>query len=143
VDFCAVNEGGILCVNGRDQGSGNRDQKGTLIQDSPRIPILSGIITDTHFVRRDRMGRLLVFVARTNGMPGSIPPNPVTRGIGVEEKAAVLLESDGAARVIGRGGAYFIDSPNGMGIEMPHRPLTWQPYVVQKVTPGHTFNLKT
>src|SRR3569833_596489 len=28
------------------------------------IPILKGIITDTHFARRDRMGRLLVFLAR-------------------------------------------------------------------------------
>jgi cyanophycinase len=115
----------------------------TLVQNFLRIPVLSGIITDTHFVRRDRMGRLLVFLARTNGMPGSIPPSPVVRGIGVEEKAAVLLEPDGSALVLGRGGAYFIDSPNGIGIEMPHRPLTWQPYVVQKVTPGHTFNLKS
>jgi cyanophycinase-like exopeptidase len=89
------------------------------------------------------MGRLLVFLARLNGMPGSIPPSPVTRGIGIEERAAVLLDPDGAARVIGRGGAYFIESPNGIGLEMPRRPLTWQPYMVQKVTPGHTFNLKT
>jgi cyanophycinase len=115
----------------------------TLVQGFLHIPQLAGIITDTHFARRDRMGRLLVFLARLNGMPGSVSPSPVTRGIGVEEKAAVLLEPDGAARVIGRGGAYFIETPKGMGIEMPHRPLTWQPYMVQKVTPGHTFNLKT
>jgi cyanophycinase len=112
----------------------------TLVQGFLRIPILGGIVTDTHFARRDRMGRLLVFLARLNATPGS---SPVVRGIGVEEKAAVLLEPDGSARVIGRGGAYFIDSPKGSGIEMPHQPLTWQPYLVQKVTPDHTFNLKT
>jgi cyanophycinase len=112
----------------------------TLVQGFLRIPILSGIVTDTHFARRDRMGRLLVFLARLNATPGS---SPAVRGIGVEEKAALLLEPDGSARVIGRGGAYFIDSPKGSGIEIPLQPLTWQPYLVQKVTPGHTFNLKT
>lgn len=30
------------------------------------VPVLKGIISDTHFVRRDRMGRLLVFLARLN-----------------------------------------------------------------------------
>ncbi|UWZ82116.1 cyanophycinase [Occallatibacter riparius] len=111
----------------------------TLTQNFLRIPILNGIITDTHFVRRDRMGRLLVFLARLNATPGT----PVTRGIGIEEKAAVLLEPDGSASVIGRGGAYFIDTPKGTGIAMPYQPLTWQPYAVQKVPPGHTFNFKT
>ena len=114
----------------------------TLVQGFLNIPVLKGIITDTHFAKRDRMGRMLVFIARTNGMPGSIPPSPVVRGIGVEERAAVLLEPDGSARVIGHGPAYFIESPNGIGIEKPHQPLTWQPYTVRKVAPGRTFNLK-
>ena len=115
----------------------------TLVQNFLRIPILTGIVTDTHFAKRDRMGRLLAFLARTNGKPTGIPPSHAVRGIGVEEKAAVLVEPDGPARVIGRGGAYFIESPHGTGAEIPHQPLTSQPYTVQKVTPGHTFNLKT
>ncbi len=28
------------------------------------LVLLAGIITDTHFVKRDRLGRLLVFMAR-------------------------------------------------------------------------------
>jgi cyanophycinase len=125
----------------------------TLVQGFLRIPILSGIITDTHFARRDRMGRLLVFLARLNEPDGKpVPPTmPRYRGIGVEERAAVLLEPDGSARVIGRGGAYFIDTSmafgmladGDFGVMASHRPMTFGPYLVQKVTPGHAFNLKT
>jgi cyanophycinase len=125
----------------------------TLVQGFLRIPTLNGIITDTHFARRDRMGRLLVFLARLNepdGKPLS-PPSPRYRGIGVEEGAAVLLERDGSARVIGRGGAHFIDTSmafgmlagGDFGVMASHKPMTFGPYGVQKVTPGHAFNLKT
>ena len=58
------------------------------------IPILKGIVADTHFARRDRMGRLLVFLARLNQPDGKTLPGdsiPV-KGIGIEERAAVLLE---------------------------------------------------
>jgi cyanophycinase len=109
--------------------------RNTLVEGFLRIPILSGIVTDTHFAKRNRMGRPLVFLARLNVQH--------VRGIGVEERAAVLLESDGAARVVGRGGAYFIDASKGSGVVEAGKPLTFGPYAVQKVTPGHAFNLKT
>jgi cyanophycinase len=109
--------------------------RNTLVEGFLRIPILSGIVTDTHFAKRNRMGRPLVFLARLNAQH--------VRGIGVEERAAVLLEPDGAARVVGRGGAYFIDASKGSGVVEAGKPLTFGPYAVQKVTPGHAFNLKT
>jgi cyanophycinase len=127
--------------------------RNTLVEGFLRIPILSGIVTDTHFAKRNRMGRLLVFLARLNEPDGKPlpPPGLGIRGIGVEERAAVLLEPDGAARVVGRGGAYFIDASKGSGMLIGgefggtalHKPLTFGPYAVQKVTPGHAFNLKT
>ncbi len=81
------------------------------------IPILKAIITDTHFARRDRMGRLLVFLARLNEPDGkALPGNvPTIHGIGVEERAAVLVEPDGKARVVGYGDAYFIDARGADG----------------------------
>src|SRR5690348_2130804 len=36
----------------------------TLVDRFVTVPLLHGTITDTHFVQRDRLGRLLVFVAR-------------------------------------------------------------------------------
>jgi cyanophycinase len=99
------------------------------------------------------MGRLLVFLARLNEPNGKTepPPGEQIRGIGVQEGAAVLLEADGAARVVGRGPAYFVDArlASGMliggkfGVSALHKPMTFGPYEVQKVEPGHAFNLKT
>lgn len=101
------------------------------------IPILKGIITDTHFATRNRMGRLLTFLARLNTSGNKV------RGIGVEQRAAVLLEPDGHARVVGYGAAYFIDASGASGTVAESKALSYGPYAVQKVSAGHTFNLKT
>jgi len=117
------------------------------------IPILHGIITDTHFATRNRMGRLLVFLARLNEPGGKPlpPPGLNIRGLGVEQETAVLLDPDGAATVVGKGHAYFVGSRLASGVMiggkfgvMPSKkPLTFGPYSVQRVAPRHTFNLKT
>ena len=109
------------------------------------IPVLNGIITDTHFARRDRMGRLLVFLARLNAPDGkAVPPGgPQIRGIGVDERAAVLIEPDGKAHVIGDGDAYFIDADHAYGVTQLHKPLTYGPFTVQKVAPGADFYIKS
>jgi cyanophycinase len=119
--------------------------RNTLVQGFLNIPALADIVTDTHFAKRDRMGRLLVFLARLNEPDGkpAPPTEPHFRGIGVEQGAAVLLESDGAARVVGHGSAYFIDAGHASGIVAAGKPLSFAPYEVQKVAPGHAFNLKT
>ncbi len=108
------------------------------------IPILKNIITDTHFARRDRMGRLLVFLARLN-QPDTKPAvtPPAIRGIGVQERAAVLLEPDGKASVVGNGDAYFIDAQHASGAIEKGVPLTFGDFSVQKIAPGDTFDLNT
>jgi len=105
------------------------------------IPTLKGIITDTHFKRRDRMGRLLVFLARENDSDGksASPEEPPVRGIGIDERTAVLLEPDGTAHVVGDGHAYFIDADHGHGMMQSHKPLTFGPFNVQKVAAGSDF----
>ena len=109
------------------------------------IPILKGIITDTHFKRRDRIGRLLVFLARLNQPEGKPLPSPALkiRGIGVDERAAVLLEPDGRAHVIGDGPAYFIDCPRAQQPLESGKSLTFGPFEVQKVAPGGNFYIRS
>jgi cyanophycinase len=116
-----------------------------LAQDFLSIPILKNIVADTHFARRDRMGRLLVFLARFNEPDGKpVPPGgSYIRGIGVEERAAVLLEPDGRAHVVGYGAAYFIDVDHGSGVLQKGKPLTYGPFTVQKVAPGADFYIKS
>jgi cyanophycinase len=109
------------------------------------IPILKDIITDTHFAKRDRMGRLLVFLARLNESDCKAQPDaaPRIRGLGVEERAAVLVDPNGQARVVGSGSAYFIDTLEADGPLCQTKPLTFGPYKVAKVAPAHTFSLKS
>ena len=108
------------------------------------IPILKNIITDTHFARRDRMGRLLVFLARLNQPDAKPSATPLgIRGIGVEERAAVLLEPTGKAKVVGFGNAYFIDAQHASGEIEKGVPLTFGDFAVQKIAPGDTFDLNT
>ncbi len=113
------------------------DPRVTLVEGFLKIPILSGVITDTHFATRDRMGRLLVFLARLNAKQEKV------RGIGVEQTGAVLLEPDGEATVVGHGAAYFIEPLKQAEILDTNKPLTFSNVRVQTVPPGHGFNLKS
>ncbi|MGA2539324.1 MAG: cyanophycinase [Terracidiphilus sp.] len=106
------------------------------------IPILKGIITDSHFARRNRMGRLLVFLARLNATSDSALATAV-RGIGIEQRAAVLLEPDGKARVVGEGCAYFVNEKGASGVVAKGRPLSDDDFNVKKVSPGQSFDVRT
>ena len=120
----------------------------TLVQGFLDIPILKNVITDTHFAKRDRMGRFLVFLAQLKIRASSTPHSdfrqirPI-RGIAVQERAAVLLEPDGRATVVGRGPAYFADPKEMAQGLQPNLPLRFHNIDIQRVDSGHTFNLKS
>ena len=109
----------------------------TVVHGFLAIPLLKSVITDTHFAKRDRMGRLLVFLARLNAKGEKV------RGIGVEQGAAVLLEPDGTAKVVGHGSAYFVTPEQKAEVLAAGKPLTLRDVQVLKVAPGHRFNVKT
>ena len=80
-------------------------QRVTLVRDFLKVPHMGNTITDSHFVKRDRLGRTLVFLARLMQDGWSSDP----RSIAVDEKSAVLVEADGGSSIVGKGrGAYFI-----------------------------------
>lgn len=66
------------------------------------MPYLANVVTDTHFARRDRLGRLVAFVARAAHETGR---NDIV-GIGVDEDAALCVEADGRGRVLALGDGY-------------------------------------
>ncbi len=109
----------------------------TVVHGFLEIPTLTSVITDTHFATRNRMGRLLVFLARLNADGKKV------RGIGIEQRAAVLLELDGAARVVGHGAAYFVTPQKQADVLAAGKPLTLRDVEVLKVAAGHAFNVKT
>jgi cyanophycinase len=100
---------------------------------------LADTITDTHFVTRDRMGRLLAFMART------LASDDVKqiKGIGIDEQTAVLLEPDGRSSVVGKGAAYFLYAATPPAVLQAGSPLSIRDVSVQKVVPGGSFDLRS
>jgi cyanophycinase len=104
-----------------------------------RDPALSGVITDTHFVTRDRMGRLLTFMARI----ASSSSHPEIKGIGVDEQTAVLLDPDGQAEIVGHSASYFVRASVAPGPLSQGKPLIFPDVTVQKIVAGGRFNLRS
>ena len=100
-------------------------------------PALADTITDTHFVTRDRMGRLIVFMARILAS-GDVKQ---IKGIGIDEQTAVLLEPDGRSSIVGNGAAYFLYAATPAPVLKAGTPLSIHDISVQKVTPGGSFDL--
>ncbi|MBT9587292.1 cyanophycinase [bacterium] len=93
-------------------------------------------LTDTHFSQRERMGRLLGFLAQANQGQSS-----VTRGLGVDEATAVLLQPDGQARVVGTNSAYFVTPGGPAEVFAEGQPLTYRDLKVLRLDPGQSIDM--
>jgi len=112
----------------------------TVRRDFVKIDLLSNTLTDTHFAKRNRLGRSLAFLARIVQDGWSAKP----REIAVDEKSAVLVEGDGTARVIGSGkGAYFIQVQAAPATCKAQTPLTLDNIAVYHGPGGSRFDLKS
>jgi cyanophycinase len=102
------------------------------------IPVLRGIVTDSHFDTRQREGRLLVFMARVleSNRAGHI------RAVGVDEKTALLVDLNGDAHVVGQGEVDFLEASVKPAICRPGLPLTFGPIQEIAVRTGGRFNLQ-
>ncbi len=112
------------------------DKKVALESDFLHFPALEGWITDSHFSRRDRMGRLLVWLAR---LQASGKAEVV--GIGIDEATAVMIEPDGAAQVEGKGSAFIVRLASNTAIVKPGQPLSGAQYRICRVSAGTKFRL--
>jgi len=103
------------------------------------LPNMGGIITDSHFVTRDRMGRLVTFLARIvkDGWA------PSAKGIGIDEMTAIAVEPNGSVSVLGSGAAYFLRTPGAPEVCQSKTPLTYRNLSVYRVSGSATFNLST
>ena len=103
------------------------------------VPVLQNLITDSHFVTRDRMGRLVTFLARLQQDGRSSAP----RGIGVDEKSALGVLANGAVTVFGAGnGAYFLSvASSAIRVCSANTPLSYKPVTTVRVPVGSQFNL--
>jgi cyanophycinase len=112
----------------------------TLVRDFLKVPHLENLITDSHFAKRDRMGRSLGFLARIIQDGWSNSP----REVAIDERSAVLLEADGKATVVGTGkGAYFLRPTLNPEICKPGQALTFRNIEVYRINTGGHFDLNS
>jgi cyanophycinase len=112
----------------------------TLVRDFLKVPNLENTLTDSHFAKRDRMGRTLGFLSRLVQDGWSKTP----REVAIDEKSAVLVEPDGKGTVVGGGrGAYFLEVRSPPEVCRPNTPLTIHDISVYRAPTGAHFDLKS
>jgi cyanophycinase len=107
------------------------NKKVALDQDFLYLPHMSGVITDSHFSARDRMGRLITFLARIVNDDWASQ----ALGVGIDERTALTMEPNGVASVVGDGSVYFLTTPQADPQTCkPKTDLTYQGISVYRVS---------
>lgn len=81
------------------EGENDKSNKISALSMAPGLALLPGVVIDSHFAERGRMGRLL----------GAVAQNPKNLGIGIDEDTAVVVRCGEHFRVIGSGAVYVAD----------------------------------
>jgi cyanophycinase len=111
----------------------------TVVRDFLKVPGLENILTDSHFAKRDRMGRSLGFLARIVQDGWSKTP----REIAIDEKSALLVEASGRAKVVGTGlGVYFLQVADAPEVCKSGQPLTVRNIAAYHAPTGATFDVR-
>ncbi|MBC7990646.1 MAG: cyanophycinase [Luteimonas sp.] len=112
----------------------------TLVDDFLHMPWLDKVITDSHFGKRERLGRLIAFVARLSKEQHRTD----LAGIGVDENTALCIDGDGVGRVFsGSGGyAWLVRPQRQADVVVAGEPLTFRGVPVVGVGPHSRLSLK-
>jgi cyanophycinase-like exopeptidase len=114
------------------------DERVTVGTDFLRVALLANTITDTHFARRDRMGRTLVFLARILAAGKTCE----VRAIAADERTVALVEASGAISIVGRGAVYFLRASRPATVCRPGIPFTVGEIAAYRLRAGGAFDLK-
>ncbi|PZR34913.1 MAG: peptidase, partial [Caulobacter segnis] len=111
----------------------------TLVRDFLHLPYLSKVITDTHFDKRDRQGRLVTFVGRLI----QEEDDTAITGLGVDEAGAMLIDGQGVGRYYGPGYAWLVRPLKKPTTIVAGQPLTYAPFPIVGLGPNSTLDFKT
>ncbi len=110
----------------------------TVVGDFLHLPHMQRIFTDSHFMIRGRMGRLIAFLAKVR-MAGS----GQVVGLGVDERASLVVEADGTARLMAPVGTYaWLVQPSGLPVQARlGEPLSYGAVKITGIGPSSRFDL--
>lgn len=80
-------------------GASDSSNRISALDMAPGLAFLSGVVIDSHFAERGRMGRLL----------GAVAQNPRNIGLGIDEDTAIVVAGEERFAVIGSGAVYVVD----------------------------------
>lgn len=117
------------------------DARVTIARDFISAPPLRGVLTDTHFMARKRLGRLIVFLARA---AAEHSPSRLV-GLGIDEGTALCVEPNGDARLFTeKSGLAWLVAPTRPPERLaPGEPLQQRGVQVIGIGPETRFNLTT
>ncbi|SEA84209.1 cyanophycinase [Alkalimonas amylolytica] len=117
----------------KDFCDGNIRFSGDFLQ----APMLAGSLTDTHFKQRDRMGRLMVFLAHH--------PGKALTGIAVSEQTALWVARDGQTEVFGAHEVYILRADEQSRFRQTEcgKPVIIDDLLRYRLTPGDHYQLGT
>ncbi|MFE5971694.1 pre-peptidase C-terminal domain-containing protein [Streptomyces sp. NPDC056460] len=99
-----------------------------------------GVVNDSHFVTRDRMGRSMAFLARA--VKDGLTPGGAAWAVGVEEGGGSLfIDRNGLATEYGKD-AYVVLADHQPEQAADRKPLTYSNFKIWRLTPGTTFDFK-
>lgn len=112
----------------------------TIVGDFLHLPHMRHIVTDTHFATRDRLGRLIAFVARVRA-----ESDPRAVGLGVDQGAALCVDGNGVGRLMTPPGGYaWLVQPDGAPQTATRgKPLDYRAVRITGVGPDGAIDLKT
>lgn len=111
----------------------------TIVRDFLHMPFLAHVVTDTHFTTRNRLGRLIAFIAqvRTTSDPRAI-------GLGIDQESALCVDESGKARLFtSKSGFAWLVEPRGRPTLRPGAPLDYPSIRITAAGPRSVFDLKT
>jgi cyanophycinase len=125
-------------VTSREALSNPYSNNVTLVRSFLSLPFMRRVITDSHFKRRDRMGRLLTFMARI--IQDGWDTSPL--GIGIDEGAALGIDDAGTASVFAdEESVYFLNATAAPSVCASRQPLSFANIHLQKLNKGDLFDL--
>jgi len=110
----------------------------TLEDDFLHVRNLESLITDTHFSRRARLGRLITFIARLQS-----EQDKNVFGIGVDEKTALLVDADGSAHLAaGSAGSAWMVVPREHATLKSGQALTMHDIALTRIDADSVVDLR-
>jgi cyanophycinase len=115
------------------------DSDMTLEEDFLRFAWLDKVVTDTHFAERQRMGRLIAFVARFD----EAHPGQEIFGIGVDEGTALLVGQDGKARIAegSKGSVWLVIASQPASVLAKGQPLSIRDLEIDRLDAASLLDL--